>query len=577
MKRRFHQRSDSPCRPENSIIHKKALSTVWSSRQGESPFIPGLDTRYHVMPRLIKSARAKPDSNSPTEPPPKVVPPSPQFTESQQSSPPQDPSLAESPPDPAEQLSTNEPPAGELSVGELSLDATEPFPPDLFRVPIPDIVFEEMPELSDSALRCLLALIHLSFRFEPKKSEWVCPDRQFSRSDVEEASGLSDQGARNGLSELESLGWADVDRSGHSHQHQLLLEVPDRRFTYVPTGLLREASDAGPGTELRVVLTVLRRIWGWTYRRDNPQNGEQSVVHDRWARLSTEALAGATGRSETAVRQAAQSLQGEWVRRVRPGNGPHQYRFLPEQTQDHLRDRPEENSSSSEGDANDPSPNRQKSDAPTFHKENSCRDKHRRQEENAGNPPDRALSPAGTDAVPANNTSRQPSASETTSETSNSSGKAPPPDLTGLPPEKRDLAEKLSNIGIWAGRIAEVLSRFSTECIRANFHLYRKRSAEQTIRKPGAWLYKAITDGCALPHSSSGEPEGSPNGSRPTAPGSLPALEHKDTVSEAKKDAYVAQGMSVERFHRCLSGRSGLDERQFMCFGPDVGGPDRRT
>jgi len=172
------------------------------------------------------------------------------------------------------QLSEDEPPAG-----ELSLDATEPFPPGLFRVPIPDAVFAKMPELSDSALRCLLALVHLSFRFDPAESTWVRPKRQFSRSDIEEASGLSDQGARNGLSELQSLGWADVDRGGRSHQYQLLLEVPDRRFTYVPTVLLERAtlkgtSGIGSGTELRVVLAVLRRTWGWTCRRDDPQSGE---------------------------------------------------------------------------------------------------------------------------------------------------------------------------------------------------------------------------------------------------------------------------------------------------------------
>ncbi|PSR04113.1 MAG: hypothetical protein BRD54_02490, partial [Bacteroidetes bacterium SW_8_64_56] len=109
--------------------------------------------------------------------------------------------------------------------------------------------------------------------------------------------------------------------------------------------------------------------------------------------------------------------------------------------------------------------------------------------------------------------------------------------------------------------------------------------AEQTIRKPGAWLYKAITDGYALPGSSTGEPEGSPEGgsegspkgNRPTAPGSLPPLEHKETLSEAKKDQYVAQGTSEERFHRCPSGRSGPEERRFMYFDPAVGGPERRV
>jgi len=68
-------------------------------------------------------------SNSPANPPPKTAPPSPQFTESQQSPPPQGPFRPENEPD---------------SADWLSLDATEPFPPGLFRVPIPDAVFAAM-------------------------------------------------------------------------------------------------------------------------------------------------------------------------------------------------------------------------------------------------------------------------------------------------------------------------------------------------------------------------------------------------------------------------------------------------
>lgn len=48
--------------------------------------------------------------------------------------------------------------------------------------------------------------------------------------------------------------------------------------------------------------------------------------------------------------------------------------------------------------------------------------------------------------MPASNASGQPSASETTGESS--SAKAPPPDFSELPPEKRDLAEKVSNVGV---------------------------------------------------------------------------------------------------------------------------------
>lgn len=177
-----------------------------------------------------------------------------------------------------------------------------------------------------------------------------------------------------------------------------------------------------------------------------------------------------------------------------------------------------------------------------------------------------------------------------------SEDRSPPADFSDLPVEKRQLAKKLANVGVWAGRIAELLSRFSCDRIRANFQLYRRRAAEQTIRKPGAWLYKAITDGYVLPSSESetGDPSSSskaPSGKAPagkapaggasagppSACGTLSSLEHKETVSEAEKDEYIAQGVSEERFHRCLSGRGGGRGPQYMYFDPEAGGPTRRV
>ena len=115
---------------------------------------------------------------------------------------------------------------------EFSLEATEPFPDDLFR--IPDAFFREIPELSDVALRSLLALIHLSHHYDPAEESWIHTEGWFSRGEIEEAAGISSQGTRDGLEEMEASGWARSDREGRSYSYQLLLEVPDRRLHLPP-------------------------------------------------------------------------------------------------------------------------------------------------------------------------------------------------------------------------------------------------------------------------------------------------------------------------------------------------------
>ena len=56
-------------------------------------------------------------------------------------------------------------------------------------MPIPDAVFAAMPRLSDSALRALLGLIRLSFRFDPEERQWVKPGRTFSRAAIQAECG----------------------------------------------------------------------------------------------------------------------------------------------------------------------------------------------------------------------------------------------------------------------------------------------------------------------------------------------------------------------------------------------------
>lgn len=515
------------------------------------------------MPHPYIEAETPPSSNSPancsSSPPEKGA----ELSQSQQSS-----------------LSGSSRSRNTEEAGDFSLEATEPFPDDLFRVPVPNAVFARMPELSDSALRCLLALLHLSFRFDPVEDTWVHSGDWFARSDVEGECGLSNQGTRNGLAELESIGWARVDRSARSHQYQPTLAVPTEKFTYVPTALLENMGGINLATELRVILAVIRETWGWTCKEPDPKSGQEKTVHDRWAQLSASDLAEAAGRSKTAIIQAATALQGEWIERVRPGHGAYQYRFLPKA----VGDGSEEPNSFSGANANDLTPHRQNSDPPTFNKESCLKDKHDQTEKRTETPPGQTESPRGGDAVPAKNVP-EPEVSSTQEDPPPRNSQTPqkrdgPPNFTDLPPKKRKLAEKLQNVGIWAGRIAEILSRFSPERIQANFELYRRRARKQTIRKPGAWLYRAVTDGYVLPTRSS-TPQSSDPPDSPSAPPSttsaLPPPDHKQTVSEAEKDAYVRRGVDEQQFHRCLTGGDGPNNPRFMYFDPNVGGPTPRT
>lgn len=458
-------------------------------------------------------------------------------------------------------------------------------------MPVPNAVFGRMPEMSDSALRCLLALIHLSFRFDPAEGEWTSAEGWLSRSDVEAASGLSGQGTRNGLSELESIGCARVDRSGQGYRYQLALGVPTARFTQVPTALLDKLPTFDTGTDLRVVLAVLRGTWGWTSKEMDPQSGTLQVVHDRWAELPSRALAKMTGRSKTAVTRAAKALQGTWIGRVRPGNGACKYRFLPEAVGDassrssssSSTGSSSENSRDSDsfcrGDANDLTPDRQNSDPPSSYKKSSSKNTH--SQPSSKNEPKQRVEPSSGEgcAVPSEKSQKagrraasDNGRSESGQHKRQTSGRgSPSADFGDLPPEKRDLAEKLANVGVWAGCIAELLSRFSHARIQANFELYRQRAAEQTIRKPGAWLHEAITEGYAL------QPSGENGPGRPSKEGSLSPPEHKETVSRAEKEEYTAQGIPEGRFHRCLSGPSGGKGPRYMYFDPEVGEPtDRR-
>ncbi|PQJ26721.1 hypothetical protein BSZ35_19210 [Salinibacter sp. 10B] len=465
------------------------------------------------------------------------------------------------------------------------MDATEPFPDRLFRLPLPDALIAEMPEMTDSALRAILALIRLSFRFDPnegRNGRWVCPDRTFSRAGIQEACGLSGQGVRNGLGELEEAGYVTIDRSGRSYEHALEIAVPERRFTYVPTALLETASSLS-GTELRFVLAVLRATWGWT--TDSTEENEMPK-HQRWAQLSMAALARLTGRSETAVKEAARCLNGTWFQRRRPTHGAYYYRFRTDvlttesdpdretSTPEKLAVKQKRTAVFSMGIPNDLAPDRQRSAPPrrgTIEKslENSA--KHSARSKRAKHGPKNPPSSNGGSAVhggerSSGDSSRRPAQTPHPEEAhpkrgshrgaaGNHQAKSGKIDLTDFSEQKRQLGQKLANAGVWPSSIPELLARHSAQRIEANFELFRERAP--SVKNQGAFLRAAIEEGYALPSPSSCPSETGEKTSaedharRDEADGrsiaDATALPQPGTkVSEAKKQQLIEEGLATE-------------------------------
>lgn len=561
-------------------------------------------------------------------------------------------------------------------------EATEPFPPGLFRMPVPNRLFSDMPRLGDAALRCLLGLFRLSFRFDPRESQWTCPRAWLRRRDLQKETGLSDQGTRQGLSELTENGWAEADRSGQAYRWRLRASVPTRRFTYVPTSLLNRASELPTGAALRTALAVLRETWGWTHPRESastgstetpdstggqpshrdtsrrdasrrdasygashreascrdascrdagdPDGGEENGrehVHQKWARLSHRDLVSATGRSETAVKEAAEALQGQWLCRRRPGHGAFYYRIRPEAfapepspgstsgSREEPRKSPrEEGRASSDSASETASPtagpaNETGGGSPTdwhpppYIREFLGRDKH-----SAPASPDRsseknseARGPAETTSAMLGNENPSRDAPPDGPEQQRSSSGSP--DFSAFPEEKQALGQKLINAGIWPGRAHECLRRYSTARVAANFDLWRTRKNDPEapkIENDGAWLCMAITEGYAnaSPGRSSserssfkqGSSQGSPSNPRPPQPnghgagghseGASPPPEpsHKQRVSPREKAALIGQYEEITsgQFHRFRHGESSTEE-QFLYFDPAVGDPDPRV
>jgi hypothetical protein len=472
--------------------------------------------------------------------------------------------------------------------------------------------------MSDSALRSLLGLTRLSFRFDPETARWVKPARSFTRKEIESETGLSSQGARNGLAELAEAGLVSIDSSGRSYEYTLEISVPTARYTYVPTAFL-EAASALSGTELRLVLTVLRATWGWTTSSDSSRSDSskgKSVEHRRWARLSLSELAHRTGRSETAIKEAATQLQGRFLERLRPTGGAYYYRFLPEAVRpdtSSIEDNSGKSSSEEKsagvapepshvrvkkraearirlslfgGIANDLAMGRQKSDPPYAYREFILEKKAKqgaREEKSSGEGASSEKSEGamlGNPSSPSKNKrrgksrassqrgpSRQQKSHSSRPGNSNRAGTNPTDiDLSGFSERLQGLGETLMNAGVRPRCVPALLTRFSAGRIEANLQLYRRRAP--AVQKPGAWLYAAITQGFALPSQETAQKE--------IGTEEAPSGRSSDTNQDGDSSFLPEPGEKVSETLRRELIREGLAREEDFDKFSDYDDPDRK-
>lgn len=217
----------------------------------------------------------------------------------------------------------------DFSTGE---DApTDPFPPDLFRLPVPNEVFKR--DLSGAATRLLLVVMREAWGYDPDAGEWVASPRWIELSDLEDATRSELRMSRATLSraarELEESRLLALQGGGDSRaplELRCRVSVPDERFTWLPVELI-EAHQFFSHSALLVLLHVYHATWGRT--TSEVRGGDRTVLHRRWGRLTTDEIADRAGLCPATVRKVIHNLQEVGaLQRGRPTRGT-AWRYCP--------------------------------------------------------------------------------------------------------------------------------------------------------------------------------------------------------------------------------------------------------
>jgi hypothetical protein len=433
-------------------------------------------------------------------------------------------------------------------------EAYDEFPGELWRVPVPNELFDVLPSLTGSAVRALLLMIRTGFHYDPETG-WVHGGRWKTVKQLERAAGgkpgATARALRDGLRELERRGLVEIDRRGQSNHYWLRIEPAESSFTWLPTALLEQLGEHTTKA-LRVLLSIYRGTWGWTDRRE--YSGK--TVHNRAVQLSSAELQTRTGLSANSVRRAVEELAGDWVERARPTAGA-AYVYRPLTSHFNRAEKSEGGTLPRERNSN--SNTRACSDSPP----------------NRSDPPTEARCSRGT-AGPRKNSEpdRQPTAdsvSENPELNELSHGETEVYERLTAPTGKQhshsaavrklELYRRLTSesIGMYHGAAVRQLHRRSVELVEATMERFQER--KHRIQNPGAWMKSALEEAYCAPVNPPEEPPSDPRETKPQRRSSTDPTGFGSTLSVGGD---CPPGYSWEKARRIL------EENRLLKRRPDL-------
>jgi len=197
----------------------------------------------------------------------------------------------------------------------------EPFPDEVYCIPIPNQSFQDVKGLSGVATRLLFLLSGVAYSYDEGEKTWTTSPRHWTRENLRNAFGsvsLSGSSFQRAARELEERGVVDRSAVGQATGLRLLRGHSDGHVC-LPYPLLRVLSRLSHAA-VKVLFCTVRETWGQV--RTEWRDGKEVLVHQSRAQLTNDDLSRFTGLSVRACQSAAHELRAKGVaHRSRPHQG----------------------------------------------------------------------------------------------------------------------------------------------------------------------------------------------------------------------------------------------------------------